>query len=390
MENIPVDARRLASQLIALPSYVDERQDERGVVDFLEQLFNRRFPELTSERQPLPNSNRANLIVRGQKKPKLLVVGHIDTVQPKDGWLTDPLHPRVRGERLYGLGAADMKGSLAAFLAALDQLKRGVDMQSLALLLYGDEEYDFKGMRQLITGEAIRNLRPSLTLSLDGVLAVASGCRGLIELRAEVRGKSGHAANPQDGINAITETLTALRSLTDELKGFSDESLGTTTTNVAYLCGGVRQTTNGLVTWQRAGNVIADTAELVFEVRPANKQVTAGFVRRRLKAYLEARGLKLTRADIAHDIAPWPSSLDLHTLTRMKRFYREAAVPFALADQSLSGYVDVQMLADTIPAPTVVIGTGGQNKHGPNENVPLANLAQATELYKAILKGILL
>lgn len=110
----------LAQKLISLPSYVDETQDETPATDFLAEYIQDNLPELTVERQYLETgASRCNLVVRGKATPKLFVLGHIDTVQPKVGWTTDPLVPVVEQGKLYGLGAADMKSSLAAFLWAL-------------------------------------------------------------------------------------------------------------------------------------------------------------------------------------------------------------------------------------------------------------------------------
>jgi len=106
----------LAEQLIARSSYVDATSDESQALAFLADYLLARFPEMKLEKQYLENSRRYNLILRGNNKPKLFVLGHIDTVQPKDGWQTDPLVPTVQQGKLYGLGAADMKSSLAALM----------------------------------------------------------------------------------------------------------------------------------------------------------------------------------------------------------------------------------------------------------------------------------
>ncbi|HEX9153872.1 MAG TPA: M20/M25/M40 family metallo-hydrolase, partial [Candidatus Saccharimonadales bacterium] len=102
----------LAKKLISLPSYVSETQDETPAIEFLEQYIRVNLPELIIERQIIAKgSPRCNLIIRGKGEPKLFVLGHIDTVQPKEGWSTDPFKPVIRDGKLYGLGAADMKSS---------------------------------------------------------------------------------------------------------------------------------------------------------------------------------------------------------------------------------------------------------------------------------------
>lgn len=375
----------LTKKLVSLASYVGGNQDETPATDFLADFLATTFPDMTVEQQYLANSKRCNLILRGSAKPKLFVLGHIDTVQPKSGWQTGPLTPVVKDGKLYGLGAADMKGSLAAFLCALAEVRQVVTTDELMLLIYIDEEYDFKGIRRFLQSDSSK-ITPAMTLSLDGELALATGCRGLIELSFTSKGKSGHAANPQNGVNAITQTAAALQQVSQELAAFTDANLGQTTTNIAAIQGGVLQDAG---VWLREGNIIADTAEIIFEVRPSVAQVTAELVLQKIKAALEQRKLQLASYAIRHDIAPWPVKYDASTMTLLRASYAKAGAPFKVSSRKLQGYIDAQMVAEAIAAPTYIIGTGGDNKHGADENVPIANLEAATEIYAALLKEVL-
>ena len=376
----------LAQQLVSLPSYVSGTQDETPVTDFLFGFLKQAFPGMIVERQYLKNSKRCNLILRGKRPPKLFVLGHIDTVQPKDGWRTDPLQPVVKDGRLYGLGASDMKSSLAAFLWALMQEQQNIQRDDLMLLMYVDEEYDFKGIKRFLADTSASNLKPELTLSLDGELAVAAGCRGLIEISFTAKGKSGHSSNPENGINTITETIAALQEVGRTLAEFAGPDLGRTTTNIAYIRGGVRTAEDA---WLREGNLIPDTAEGIFEVRPATSEVDAKLVLKKIKLSLRQRGLMLEDTLIRHDIASWPVSYDPASLSLLQKIYAAAGMPFIQASRKLQGYIDAQMVVEKIPAPTFIIGTGGENKHGADENVPLENIEQAARLYSALLRQVL-
>lgn len=381
-------ALELTKKLISLPSYVSDGQDETPATDFLANFLTASFSGMTVERQYLEKSKRCNLILRGKGKPELFVLGHIDTVQPKRGWQTDPLKPIIKNDMLYGLGASDMKGSLAAFLSALSKTQQGIRTDNLMLLIYVDEEYDFKGIRRFLDSKDAA-ISPALTLSLDGELALGTGCRGLIEITFTSKGKSGHAANPKNGVNAIAETVAALQQVSLTLATFADADLGQTTTNIGAIQGGVLQDNDGKEAWLREGNIIADTAEVVFEVRPSSSQVTAEFVLQQIQAALEQRNLKLARSSIRHNIAPWPVGYDEPTTALLKRSYAKAGVPFQISDRKLQGYIDAQMVAEKITAPTHIVGTGGNNKHGADENVPLANLEAATKVYAALLREVL-
>ncbi|HEX3568430.1 MAG TPA: M20/M25/M40 family metallo-hydrolase [Candidatus Saccharimonadales bacterium] len=380
----------LAKRLIALPSYVDDACDETCAQDFLADYLRATFPEMSVEKQYIAGSRRYNLLLKGNKNPKLFALGHIDTVQPKAGWRTDPLAPTIRCGKLYGLGAADMKSSLAAFLWAVAQEKRTISLDDLAILIYVDEEYDFAGIRRFVGDAQSQTYAPRLTLSLDGELAVGSGCRGLIEIRFAVTGKSGHAANPALGINAITESMAAITTLARSFDAYTDVGLGSTTLNVAAMRGGVRlKEANGVVRWLKEGNVIPDTAEIVLEVRPAIATVDATYVMTLLREQLSRRGLILGETTVRHDISPWPACKDKKSIELLKKVYNETGVPFRLSDRKLQGYIDAQMVAESIAVPTFIIGTGGENKHGANECVPTANIDAAAQIYRGVLRKVL-
>jgi len=380
----------LTKKLISLASYVSPGHDETPLTDFLAALLKEAFPEMTVEKQYLAQSKRCNLILKGNGQPKLFVIGHLDTVQPKAAWSTDPLQPTIIDKKLYGLGAADMKASLATFLWALWKEKGTIPLDAVQVLMYVDEEYDFEGVKRYLADPISPDFAPKMTLSLDGALGVSTGCRGLIELNLKIKGVSGHAANPANGVNAITETVAAFQSVSEVLKKYHDDALGGTTTNVSYMHGGVLQKNqDGSEDWLREGNVIADTAEVIFEVRSSVNDVTATLVLETIQHFLEKHGLKLSDSNIRHDIAPWPVVYDPASLAILKESYAAAKVPFAPSSRKLQGYIDAQMVVEKIPVPTFIIGTGGENKHGANENVPLVNIEQAKDVYTALLHSIL-
>lgn len=380
----------LASKLISLPSYVNTTQNEIPVADFLSELLAAELPGMILEKQYIDanNTGRYNVLLRGNKDPEILVIGHIDTVQPKAGWDTDPFRPTVSNGRLYGLGAADMKSSLAAFISALIKLKSTIDTNKLMVLMYADEEYEFKGIKRFLNTK--RAIRPKMILSLDGALEVTAGCRGLIELRLTFSGKSGHAANPANGVNAIVGSVTTLQDVNEFLERFEDDVLGKTTTNIAAIRGGVMQTSNAGNVWLQNANVIADAAEIVFEVRPSTATVDAGFVISQINQAAKRRGLKLTSSQIYQDISPWPVTYSPKLEKVLKSAYESAGEKFTKGDQKLRGYIDAEMVANQLNVPTYIIGTGGENKHGANENVPVVNIKKATAIYESLLTEFLL
>lgn len=376
------DVFTLTKKIVSIPSYVDGTQNENELVAYLEQYCANNFPNMTVERQPT-SDGRANLLLKGKGDITLFTLGHIDTVQPKTGWLTNPLQPTVKDSKLYGLGAADMKGSLAAFLCALKEIQQKVSLDNLLLLMYIDEEYSFTGMNTFVDSPYIKELQPELILSLDGSLELASGCRGLIgKVGATLKGKSGHASNPANGINAITNTMAALARLEQKIAEYTDEYLGKSTLNVAYLQGGCQSESGE---WQQEGNVIADTAEVLFEIRTASRKLDGDKAIELFTQYANEQGLAVSNVKNSHDLAPWPVAYDSPARQKLEAAYRAAGATPQLSDRTFSGFIDVQMITEKVTAPTFIIGTGGENKHGANEAVPLKNLATAQKIYQEVI-----
>jgi len=155
---------------------------------------------------------------RGSGSPHFAFAGHTDVVPPGAGWSTDPFVPEVRGELLHGRGAVDMKGSIAAFVAAAE---RAADHAgTLSLIITGDEEGPAAhGTVALIDWMAARDIRPDLCLvgeptSVDRLGdTVKIGRRGSVTMWIEVPGTQGHVAYPHLADNPIPRLIRILDAL---------------------------------------------------------------------------------------------------------------------------------------------------------------------------------
>jgi putative selenium metabolism hydrolase len=138
--------------------------------------------------------------------PKLLLNGHLDTVDVGDPqrWLHAPYDGVEEDGILYGRGACDMKGGLAAMVyGAKALLDSGVDLAG-DLYLVGvvqEEPCEGLGMRVLVEEEGIRP--DYVVLCEPSDLQVRLGHRGRLEMQMEVRGRAAHASSPSLGDNAI-------------------------------------------------------------------------------------------------------------------------------------------------------------------------------------------
>ncbi len=211
------DALELAKQLIACPSITPARG---AVFDVLEAMLTvRGFTVDRFTAGEAPDGLVENLLAwRGEGSPHFAFAGHVDVVPPGDGWSADPFVPEVRGDLLYGRGAVDMKGAIAAFVSALDQVEQG--QGTISLIITGDEEGPAVfGTRALIDRMAEHGLRPDLCLvgepTSDQQLGdtIKIGRRGSVNIWIEVPGTRGHVAYPHLADNPVPKLVRALSAI---------------------------------------------------------------------------------------------------------------------------------------------------------------------------------
>ena len=154
--------------------------------------------------------------------PHFAYAGHLDVVPPGAGWTSDPFAPAIRGDLLYGRGAVDMKGSIAAFVAALSDLPDDLP-GTISLIITGDEEGPaVHGTLALIDRMATRGLRPDFCLvgeptstqRLGDVVKI--GRRGSVNMWISVQGAQGHVAYPHLADNPIPRLVRILAAIEAE------------------------------------------------------------------------------------------------------------------------------------------------------------------------------
>ncbi len=161
------------------------------------------------------------LAVRGSSGRHFAFAGHLDVVPPGSGWDGDPFVPDVRGDLLYGRGAVDMKGAIAAFVAAIATIP--ADAGTISLIITGDEEGPATfGTVALIDRMAALGLVPDLCLvgeptSVDRLGdMIKIGRRGSVNIWIDVPGKQGHVAYPHladNPIRRLTATLAEINAI---------------------------------------------------------------------------------------------------------------------------------------------------------------------------------
>ncbi|MBX9858461.1 MAG: succinyl-diaminopimelate desuccinylase, partial [Sphingomonas sp.] len=158
------------------------------------------------------------LAVRGGGGRHFAFAGHLDVVPPGSGWASDPFAPVVRGDLLHGRGAVDMKGAIAAFVAAVARVP--ADAGTVSLIITGDEEGPAVfGTRALIDRMATRGLAPDLCLVGEPTSVarlgdmIKIGRRGSVNIWIDVPGRQGHVAYPHLADNPIPKLIALLAEI---------------------------------------------------------------------------------------------------------------------------------------------------------------------------------
>ncbi|WP_447726229.1 succinyl-diaminopimelate desuccinylase [Sphingomonas koreensis] len=149
--------------------------------------------------------------------PHFAFAGHLDVVPPGEGWTSGAFEPEIRGGLLYGRGAVDMKGSIAAFAAAVAALPTS---GTLSLIITGDEEGPATyGTLALMDRMAALGLTPDLCLVGEPTSAhrlgdtIKIGRRGSTVIDIEVPGRQGHVAYPHLADNPVPRLIRALAEI---------------------------------------------------------------------------------------------------------------------------------------------------------------------------------
>lgn len=161
-----------------------------------------------------PTGQKADIhaIIGPQAPGGVALSGHVDTV-PVDGqtWRSDPFTLRHDSGRLYARGACDMKGFVAACLAAVPDFQARPLRRPLHLLITYDEETDFGGVQRLLADIDDSGLRPGLCVvgEPSGMKPILAH-KGRLSLNVHVRGRPGHSSDPRAGVNAVHAAAEAI------------------------------------------------------------------------------------------------------------------------------------------------------------------------------------
>jgi acetylornithine deacetylase/succinyl-diaminopimelate desuccinylase family protein len=313
----------------------------------------------------------------------ILVVGHTDTVPAGDGWTYDPFGATVESGRLIGRGAADMKGGLAAAVAAMTALLRaGVPLRErVTLAAVIDEEEHGRGVRAFLAR------RPEARCALVAEpteLETVIACRGNCYVEIAVEGRAAHAGSADLGRNAIyggVRVVESIRRLDDELAEHTHPLLGRAAWSVGTIHGG---TATAMV--PAACSISVDRRLLPGQT---GAQALSEVERALGVLALEDDGLRAT-ADLLMEIPSFELSPDDPLVATVHRASVDAGAP----ERPLSGWTaacDGGYVMRDAAIPAIVLGPGsvGEQAHKPDESIELGDVALAARIYALTMLRLL-
>lgn len=361
-----MNAITLTEQLVSIPSYLGSGCDEQKIGEFIFDYL-KKFSWLKVVKQSVCDG-RFNIIVTDNYPTKLLICGHIDTVEPKGKFVK----PVIKDDKLYGLGSSDMKCTIACMLETITRVKT----KGVMWLFYVDEEYDFLGMEKFIK-EYKSKIKSELIIGEGSDNQVRNGCRGLIEIKFCVTGKTGHASRPENGNNAIIGSQKIFNELEIEVAKYTDKFVGGSSINLASINGGLKLGPGQI---GRQGNNIADYCEFIIDVRTATNKLRAEVLIKKAQKIALKNKLVL-ESFVRHDKFGWFSPFE--------KLPKSITKKYELWSDFRSGYVDTQMLNETFKCPCYGFGCGqGDQAHKANEFVPLKSLITSENFFIDLIRNL--
>lgn len=328
-----------------------------------------------------------NLYARIGEGPALLLAGHTDVVPPGNvlRWSRGPFDGVVEAGQLYGRGAADMKGGIAAMVSAALRWRDAGGTGALAFLVTGDEEGPaINGTRKLLEwaierGECFVGCvvgEPTNPETLGDMVKV--GRRGSLSFTLVVEGVQGHVAYPQRARNPIRDLLTLATALTKDPLDQGSEAFDPSNLEPVSIDVG-----------NPARNVIPGEATAVFNIRYNDRwtpETLEGHLRERLDGAALGGGTEAIRYRMT--VEPRVSESFLTRPGPLVAAMVEAVRAETGREPVLStsgGTSDARFIKDVCPV--VEFGLVGRTMHQVDEHVAVADIETLTRIYGRVIEA---
>ncbi|HEX4045246.1 MAG TPA: succinyl-diaminopimelate desuccinylase [Gammaproteobacteria bacterium] len=320
----------------------------------------------------------------GTQAPLIVFAGHTDVVPPGPltDWVSPPFQPTIRDGYLYGRGAADMKGGVAAMtIAATQFIKEHPHFTgSIAFLITSDEEAaSVNGTRKVM--EVLQQRGETIDYCIVGEPSsdtytgdqIRIGRRGSLHGKLTIHGKQGHVAHPQLAKNPIHLSLTALNELIQTEWDQGNDSFPPTSLQISNIHGGTG-----------AANVIPGHLEVLFNFRYGSA-VTLAELQKRTEAIFHKYGLTY---DLQWTVSAQPFLTDKSVLISAAQIAIKELTHLDVRLSTGGGTSDGRFIAPT-GAKLIELGVPHTTAHQIDECVRVEDLATLVGIYQKILSILL-
>lgn len=328
--------------------------------------------------------NRADLIidVAGRNNAKATAfVGHLDTVTAGDEslWDTSPFKAVLKNNYIYGRGASDMKGGIAAMMLLYERLKKAPPENPVKLIFTADEEKDGQGITAALDRKEFDNVSEMIICEPTS-LEVGICEKGAIWLKFSVYGVSCHAANPTKGVNALESAFSFLNGLKTVVENASaeDELLGKNSFQTTQISSG------------RQINIIPESAVALVDLRtvpvPANSNDDVlMLIKKYTDNYCAAHDSVRIKYELLGNRESIWNDRNSGNIKKICKALDKIGLPTKIS--GISYFTDGSLVVPKTGLPFAIIGPGTENEcHRINEKAPIEYIKKASDLYYNIVK----
>ncbi len=323
-------------------------------------------------------SKRPNLIFSSHdgEKGELVMHGHMDTVPigDRDSWAHDPFGSEIVDGLLYGRGACDMKGPVAALTETLILYTEEKHGRPLLLLATSDEESGCSGAEEVAKSGELMGVSYGVCAEPTD-LQVLVGEKGIFWSKVVAEGKSAHGSRPEEGVNAISACMDAIREITSEPYPYEKtELLGDPTLSIGMIQGGIKV------------NVVAAYCEAQLDMRTVKGQTPESLMEQMNKR-LEQAGLSdRVRVEYIHGKPAVYTPKDIE-IVQIAVDQVEQVTGIRPTLTSATYGTDCSVLQPKVGIMNVICGPGSiEQAHQPNEFIKLDQLYQSVDVYLGIAR----
>ncbi|MFA5358251.1 MAG: M20/M25/M40 family metallo-hydrolase [Patescibacteria group bacterium] len=352
----------LSKRLISIPSVVGDFAAQQKCLDFIERYF-KGLPALKVKRFRFGDHGSLLFYNQSVKNPDVCFYGHVDVVKAEKRQFS----PKVKGDKLFGRGASDMKAVLAAQMVLLKDLIKSGYAGSVALLVVTDEEIGGALGAQKIADEF--NFRPGCILVPDGGdnWKMSIGEKGVHWTEIAFEGKPDHGSRPWLGVNAGEELMAAYEKIKKSFRQAKSEKDSLLTINLGAIEGGVNY------------NQVMPSATMGLDIRYP-KNIKLSEIKKKIKAalplYAKVKSLEESPA--------WSVDLDNKLIKRFTRSACKVLRRKKIEQQISCGASDARMFG-WIGVPTIVFKPVCGGMHSRDEWVSIKALGKFYDIYKDFL-----